>query len=136
MKDHIYSISGICPDDNSDDLEPLSEIVKNVRVIAVGEGAHFMKEFWTIRQRLFKYFHQLHGFDIFAMEFGFAEGFTLQKWINGEGNGNDLEAYSKAAADWGAGDTMKWLRQYNAQRKFAFKFVGIDLPQSYSGNGD
>ena len=55
----VYSIRGICPDDNLDDLEPLSEIVKNARVIAVGEGAHFMKEFWTIKQRLFKYFLQI-----------------------------------------------------------------------------
>ena len=130
IQNHVHRINGICPDDGFDDLKPLSDITGNARVIAFGEGAHFIKEFWTIRQRLFKYFHQRHGFDLFAMEFGFAEGFTLQKWINGEGSENSLETYSKAAADWGAADTMKWLRRYNTQRKSTVRFAGIDLPEA------
>jgi len=80
IQNHVHRINGICPGDDFDDLKPLSDVMGNARVIAFGEGAHFMKEFWTIRQRLFKYFHQRHGFDLFAMEFGFAEGFTLQIW--------------------------------------------------------
>ena len=130
IQNQVYTINGIYPDDGFDDLSPLSEIMENARIIAVGEGAHFMKEFWTIRQRLFKYFHQRHGFDIFAMEFGFAEGFTLRKWINGEGSENSLESYSKAAAEWGAADTMKWLRQYNERQGFTINFAGIDIPEA------
>jgi len=79
IQNNVYRINGICPDDDSDDLKPLSDIMENARVIAFGEGARFMKELWTIRQRLLKHFHQRHGFNLFAMEFGFTEGFKLQE---------------------------------------------------------
>jgi hypothetical protein len=54
---------------------------------------------------------------VFAMEFGFA-GIVLNKWIGGESDDDDLEQYSKTAAEWGADATMRWLRRYNSTRKF------------------
>jgi erythromycin esterase len=100
------------------------------RILAVGEGAHFICEFWEMRRKLFKYFHEKHGFSVFAMEFGFAEGFELNKWINGESGDDDLEKYSATAAQWGAGDTVRWLRKYNENQETKIEFVGIDIPEA------
>lgn len=50
--------------------------------------------------------------------------------INGAGNEDDLASYSKAAADWGATDTMKWLRKYDESNDQAIKFAGVDVPEA------
>ena len=64
------------------------------------------------------------------MEFGFAEGYQLEKWINGEGDINNLSDYSEAAAKWGALETMCWLRGYNKANKNTIRFAGIDIPEA------
>lgn len=37
---------------------------------------------------------------------------------------------SKAAAQWGAGELMHWLRRHNRTSSHPLRFVGIDLPQA------
>ncbi|MDR1728019.1 MAG: erythromycin esterase family protein [Acidobacteriota bacterium] len=136
VRDHVHELRSISPDDGAgDDLEAFSRIAEGegVRVVAIGEGAHFMKEYWSIRRRLFRHLHERFGFDVFAMEFGFAEGFVLDRWVRGEGGDDGLEEYGRAAARWGAGETMRWLRRYNrlqAARGAAVRFAGIDLPEA------
>jgi erythromycin esterase len=125
----VYKLGTFSRNESAGDLAVLSRIAGKARVVAVGEGAHFMKEYWTTRQALFAYFHEKHHFNIFAMEFGFAEGFTLNKWIGGEGGETELEKYSETAANWGAGETVKWLRQYNASVQDIY-FAGIDVPEA------
>jgi len=127
MKD-IHIINSISPENDLSDLDFLKKLGK-AKIIAVGEGAHFIEEFWTLRQRLFRYFHEQCGFNVFAMEFGFAEGIVLSKWISGESD-DDLEQYGKTAAEWGAGATLRWLRRYNSTRKFTIDFAGIDVPEA------
>lgn len=63
------------PDGPLDDLEVLREIVGDARVVAVGEGAHFVEEFSRARQRVLRFLAERCGFTVFAMEFGFSEAF-------------------------------------------------------------
>ena len=110
------------------DFECLKKAIGNSRVIALGECAHFVREFWGLRRHLFEYLHEKCGFNFFVMEFGFAEGYRLEKWIKGEGDINKLSEYSEAAAKWGAAETMLWLREYNIKNKI--RFAGIDIPEA------
>jgi erythromycin esterase len=112
------------------DLECLKEAVGNSRVVALGECAHFVQDFWELRRHLFRYLHEKCGFNIFAMEFGFAEGYLFKKWIDGEGDKAQLSDYSNAAAKWGAAQTMQWLRDYNCADKNKIHFAGIDIPEA------
>src|SRR5690606_29999428 len=102
----------------------------NNRVVALGEQAHFVREYWELRQRLFRFLHEECGFNLFVMEFGFAEGFQLEKWIQGEGDKNKLSDYSESASKWGASETMSWLREYNSANKNKIRFAGIDIPEA------
>lgn len=115
---------------NSINLVELKELVKNVRVVALGEGAHFIREYWELRQRVFQFLHEECGFDFFVMEFGFVEGFKLAEWINGAGEKGRLWKYSESAAKWGALDTMNWLREYNAENQYKIRFAGIDVSEA------
>ncbi len=98
--------------------------------MALGECAHFVPEFWELRQQLFEYLHKECRFNFFAMEFGFAEGFILEKWIKGAGDRGGLADYSEVAAKWGAAGTMLWLRDYNAANENEIRFAGIDIPEA------
>jgi len=110
--------------------EELKKIIGSSRVVALGESAHFVKEFWELRQRLFEYLHEECGFNFFAMEFGFAEGFTLEKWIKGAGESTRLADYNEAVSKWGTVGTMQWLREYNSANKNEINFAGIDIPEA------
>src|SRR5215475_14452070 len=116
LHDHVSVLSTIDPDEPLDDLEPLRDLVGDARVVAIGESAHFLREFWLIRQRVLRFLHERCGFTVFALEFGFAEGFALASWVMGSGSEEALSSVSPAAANWGAGDAMRWLRRYNASR--------------------
>jgi len=125
----IKILNSIDPDVNLDDLKELRDIIGDSRIVAIGEGSHFMHEFWKIRQRLLRFLREECGFTIFLMEFGFAEGFKLSPWINGEGTDDDIISISPAATNWGAGEALFWLRQYNKSHTEGIKFFGIDIPE-------
>ena len=112
------------------DLEYFKKAIGNSRVIALGECAHFVREFWELRQYLFEYLHEKCEVNFFIMEFGFAEGYRLEKWITGEGDINKLSDYSEAAAKWGAAETMLWLRSYNTKNKNKIRFAGMDISEA------
>ena len=59
-----------------DRLAPLLTIVGDARVVAVGEGAHFVSEYWTLRHQIIRLLHERAGFDFVAMEFGVGEALT------------------------------------------------------------
>lgn len=127
----VHNLMTINPDDKvNDDLNTIERVIGASRVVALGESSHFVDEFWKVRQRIFRYLYEHGGFNVFAMEFGFSEGFQLAKWIKGEGELNKLEEYSQAAAKWGAAKTMKWLRQFNLENGSDIQFAGIDIPEA------
>ena len=70
---------------NYDDFKPLSKIIENTRVVAIGENSHFIKEFFLLRHNLLQFFIEELGFTTFAFEFGFAESKFINKWMHGQG---------------------------------------------------
>jgi len=69
MKNIVHTIK------NSDDFALLSELADSARVVAVGEDAHFMKEYWNMRQQLFDYFHNKKGLIYSQWNLGFPRAF-------------------------------------------------------------
>lgn len=130
IREHATSLTTLDPDAPLDDLEPLRDIVGDARVVAIGENAHFIREFWLVRQRLLRFLVERCGFTVFALEFGLAEGFALDPWLQGAGRDEDLAKVSPAADAWGARDAMHWLRGYNAASTRPVRFAGIDIPEA------
>ena len=78
----VHNLMTINPDDKvNDDLNTIERLIGASRGVALGESSHFVDEFWKVRQRIFRYLYEHGGFNVFAMEFGFSEGFQLAKWI-------------------------------------------------------
>lgn len=103
-------------------------VVGDARVVALGEGTHFVQEYWTTRHSLIRMLCEEAGFTLVAMEFGVGEALTLMPWLRGEAPVAELAAISPGAVQWGAADTMHLLRELNATRRLGF--AGIDLPSA------
>jgi erythromycin esterase len=129
LREHTTPLTTIDPSADLDDLEPLRQIVGAARVVAIGESAHFVEEFSTARQRVLRFLAERCGFRVFALEFSFAGAGVLDRWLAGQDD-RTLGEVSPAAADWGAGGLMAWLREHNTTSSNPLRFVGIDVPEA------
>ncbi|MCO8270409.1 erythromycin esterase family protein [Actinoplanes sp. TRM 88003] len=65
------------------DLGPLVERIGDARVVAIGESAHFVREYHSLRQELIGFLHERAGFTTVAFESGFSEGLSVREWMRG-----------------------------------------------------
>ncbi|MGI5864091.1 MAG: erythromycin esterase family protein [Myxococcales bacterium] len=124
----VTLLSDINPEAPLDDLEPLRDIVGDARVVALGEGAHFIEELWTLRQRLVRFLHERMGFNVVAAEFDLREGDALDGWLADPSDPRQLREVSVGAADWGMATTCQWLRSWQATHGRRIRFAGLDAP--------
>ncbi|WP_067826361.1 erythromycin esterase family protein [Actinomadura kijaniata] len=127
---HAVALTTLDPDAPLDDLEPLRDIIGGAQVVAVGESAHFVREFTLARQRILRFLAERCGFTLLALEFGFSEGLELDPWIQGAGTETDLTRISENADTWGIGELLRFVRGHNASSGRPVRFAGIDIPQA------
>ena len=70
-------------DESFDDLEFLSNVIGDQRVVAVGETAHYLHEWNRFRARLFKHLVATRDFDTFVLESGLVEGRNVHEYVAG-----------------------------------------------------
>lgn len=126
---HTHTLTSLDAYAVLDELEPLRQIVGNARVVAIGEGAHFVQEFSQVRQQVLRFLAERCGFTIFAFEYSFAAAADLDAWLRGHDN-RPLEQVAPAAAEWGAADLMAGLREHNTTSLAPLRFVGVDVPEA------
>ena len=118
-------------DESFDDLEFLSGVIGDQRVIAVGETAHYLHEWNRFRARLFKYLVATRDFDTFVLESGLVEGRNIHEYVAGGDVDWDTVVTSVTNA-WGVWDELqdliKWMRAYNQDpgRSRTLKFYCMD----------
>ncbi|WP_433221165.1 erythromycin esterase family protein [Microtetraspora malaysiensis] len=117
-----------------DDLEWLDEAIGDARVVAIGESAHYNREFYELRHRLLRYLAERHGFSAYAMETGFVEGRLVDDWVRGGDSqlgqvmANGMTSLMGLWTPMGA--HLEWMRQHNRTAARPVGFYGIDLPGS------
>jgi erythromycin esterase len=126
---HTAFVSSPGRDTELDDLEPLRDIVGDARVVAIGEGAHFVHEFHQIQRTVMQFLIERCGFTVFAFEYSFAASESVDAWLRG-GDTRPLARVASAAAEWGASDLMEWLREHNSASRVPTRFVGVDLAEA------
>lgn len=127
LREHATILSGLDPDAPLGDLEPLREIIGDARVVGIGEGAHFVAEFTLLRQRVLRFLAERCGFTVLAFEFGFSEGYALDRWLRGGGDDTDLGGLSGTTAAGANQGLARWLREYNTGAH-PLRFAGLDVP--------
>lgn len=130
LREQATSLTSLDPAASLEDLEPLRDIVGDARMVAVGESSHFIREFSLARHRILRFLVERCGFTVYALEFGFSEGFPLDTWVGGAGQDDDFDRLSGVAVPWVVSDSLRWLRQYNHTAVYPVRFAGIDIPEA------
>ena len=117
---------------NSDlsDLDVLSPIIGEARIIALGESSHGTSEFFRLKHRVLEYLIRHHGFRLFAMEDQQLEMEKVNAYVRG-GSGTIEEAMSGMFGVWATTevkDLIEWLKEYNVEHSHdPVEFVGFDM---------
>jgi erythromycin esterase len=122
------------PEAALDDLEPLGEMLGGARVVAIGESAHYVPEFYRLRHRLLRFLVERCGFTIYALEAPFTEAHMIDAWVQG-GPGTVAEvAAAGIAIELGRRKEMhaqlEWMRAHNRAAAWPVQFAGTDVPGS------
>ncbi|GAA2410601.1 hypothetical protein GCM10010191_19420 [Actinomadura vinacea] len=128
---HTAVLNTLDPDEPLlNDLDPLRDVVGDARVVAIGEGAHFVHEFTLARARLLRYLLERCGFTVVAFEMGDGEASAVNAWLAGDGDEDDLTRLLGLHSLNLFGELLRWLRRYNRGRSQPIQIVGIDLPNT------
>lgn len=112
------------------DMEPLTKIVGNARIVALGEATHGTREFFQLKHRMLEFLATRMGFTIFSIEANIPEAYRLNDYVlNGKGDPAQL---LKGMYFW-TWDTkevlemIQWMREFNQSGKGRIAFTGFDM---------
>jgi erythromycin esterase len=127
LRSRAFAIRTLDPDDDDwTDLEPLVPILSRAKVIAVGESAHYTREFHLLKDRLLRFLVAKLGVTAFAMESGFPEGLSVSRWLAGADE--DLDALLQRGFTNGFGNSAEMRDQLLWMRDRGIRFYGVDVP--------
>jgi erythromycin esterase len=134
IRDYAITADTLDPQAPLDDLEPLRALIGDARVVAIGESAHYVREFYLLRHRLLRFLAERCGFTVYALEAPFTEAHVIDAWVQG-GAGTVAEvAVAGVAIDIGRchemHDLLTWMRAHNRNATTPLRFAGTDVPGS------
>ncbi|GLV60719.1 erythromycin esterase [Dictyobacter sp. S3.2.2.5] len=108
---------------------------EQVELLGLGEAFHGGAGFLTLRNRLFQYLVQAHGYSAIALESSFPQGQLVNEYVAGRGPAS-YEQIQQSGFSHNFGkleenqELVEWMRQYNADPTHAVKlrFYGFDSP--------
>jgi len=114
----LIPIKTMTPGDDFADLQPLKKILKDKKIIGLGEAAHGVHDFFVYKQRMLEFLVKEMGVKVLLTEIDFAGATTLNSYVL---HGQTPDA-AKALAAAGGGvwntqefiDMLQWLKEYNA----------------------
>lgn len=122
----VVDLRSIDPADaDSSDLAPLAELVRDARVVGLGESVHHMHEFYLARHRVLRFLVEQLGFTAVCLESGLVEGLAVDAWL--QGADTNLDSLLTLGFTNGMGaceefrDQLEWMRGHRGVRYF-----GID----------
>lgn len=107
------------PRGNLDDLRPVGRMVKDARVVGLGEATHSSHEFFAMKHRVFRYLVEEKGFRSFALEGSWSTGLRLNDYVlHGKGDPRRImrEEFQSNYSWWNNSEylnLLQWMRSYN-----------------------
>ncbi len=127
-----YPISSTEATGSLRDLRPLNRMVGNASVVGIGEATHNSREFFTLRDRIFRSLVAKKKFTTFAHETSWSTGVSLDRYIT-TGVGNPREIMRRdfqGSYLWNVREFLEqieWMREYNKHHTTKLRFVGDDI---------
>ena len=120
------------PDGDLEDMSPLSSVIGDARIVAMGEATHGTREFFRMKHRMLEFLTEKMGFTVFAIEANWPESLAVNDYVlNGKG---DPAAALAGMYFWTWNteevlDMIRWMRTYNENPAHTrkLKFLGFDM---------
>lgn len=119
------------------DLRPFGAMIKEAKVVGLGEATHSSHEFFTMKHRVFRYLVEEKGFTTFALETGWSGGVRLNEYVqHGTGDLDQImkEEFQGSYRFWHTSeyrDLIEWMRDHNSRHATQLQFMGNDI--GYAG---
>jgi len=129
---HAVPLKTVEAEHGLDDLQPLKKILKDVRVVGLGEGTHGSREFFQFKHRMLEFLVKDMGYRVFAIEASYPACWNINDYVL-YGKGDPAKALaSQGFWTWDTNevaDMIAWMRRYNEKVSDdkKVKFVGYDL---------
>ncbi|WP_346867150.1 MULTISPECIES: erythromycin esterase family protein [unclassified Clostridium] len=128
LKKSVIPISTVEAGNGFKDLMPIKEILKDKKIVGMGEATHGTSEFFKMKHRFFEFLVEEMGYRVFAMECDGGAGQVINDYIlKGEGNIEDsLPALYRTEE---IKNMIKWMKEYNDEpsNEKKIKFYGMDI---------
>jgi erythromycin esterase len=82
VRNMAIPLKGSTPGQGYEDLRPLKHLVRNARIVALGEGTHGTSEFFRMKHRILEFLANEMGFTIFSIEANMPEAY---RWMRCSG---------------------------------------------------
>ncbi|MEV2253949.1 erythromycin esterase family protein [Streptomyces sp. NPDC050147] len=120
------------PGGSTKDLRPMGRMVGDASVVGLGEATHGSHEFFTMKDRVFRYLVEEKGFTTFSQEVSWTTGLRFDAYVRGgEGNVRELVHKELARTPWDTEEYVElltWMRAYNDKHPHRqVRFMGNDL---------
>jgi erythromycin esterase len=127
------------PGTESSDLRALGAMVGDATVVGLGEATHGSHEFFTMKQRVFRYLVEEKGFTTFALEMSWPAGVRIDEYLqHGGGDARQVVAETLGGSPWDREEfvsLIEWMRDHNRHHPdHPVHFVGDDA--GFPGIGD
>lgn len=137
LNSNIIPLKTLSPQDDFSDLASLGTILKDKRIVALGEATHGTKEFFDYKHRLVKFLVTELGFKTFVIEADFAGANAMNDYVL-YGKGTPINSLKQMAIGvWFRQefvDMIEWIKQYNSTKAFPdkVKFYGCDVQVAFT----
>src|SRR6185436_4093777 len=81
LKRHAMPFATAEPRTGFEDLAPLASIVRDARVVSLGEATHGSREFFRMKHRVLEYLVENMGFTVFAIEAALPECDAINDYV-------------------------------------------------------
>lgn len=84
------------PGGSTADLRALGAMIGDAQVVGLGEATHGSHEFFTMKERIFRYLVEEKGYTTFALELSWSAGLQIDDYLQ-TGKGGDARSVAKKA---------------------------------------
>jgi len=130
IKSEAIEIKTVEAGNGFEDLMPLKDILKDKKVVAMGEATHGTKEFFQMKHRMLEFLVNEMGYNVFGIEACMSDCMAINDYvINGKG---DAKQSVSGMGFWTwdtkeVVDMVEWMREYNKTHIKKVKFYGFDM---------
>lgn len=132
LNDYVYPLRTVIADSDFSDLNILHKILKDKKIVGLGESTHGTREFFQLKHRLVKFLVEEMGYSIFTIEAGMIPCTGINDYVlKGKGDPNQALA-NQGYWIWDTeevSELISWMRKYNlsAEKGRECQFIGYDI---------